>query len=143
VATFEGIYTGTTRPAQGVHPFILAVATPDGIGALPVVNPTSYCTLSCKNLTASGTVDLPAGSLAIADVANLQSSLNNKATVGGSPSFGILMATHSFTSTFGTAALAAGTSATIYTIGANQRGFVFVDTNTTNATSPTCRVRCT
>ena len=31
--TYEGLYTSTTRPAQGVHPTILAVATPDGIGA--------------------------------------------------------------------------------------------------------------
>jgi hypothetical protein len=52
--TFEGVYTGTTRPAQGVHPDILAIASPDAIGAVPVLDPEVFGTLTCQDVAASG-----------------------------------------------------------------------------------------
>jgi hypothetical protein len=144
---FEGVYTGTTRPAQGVHPTILAVATPDGIGALPAVDPTVSGTLSCQGLavTLPGTVTLPVGSVSQESISGLVPALNTKATLGaaanftsctlsGSLNFGgnivggantnisafQLNASGGFRSDGGTAAFAAGVSQTIYTFGAGS-----------------------
>jgi hypothetical protein len=76
---FEGVYTGGTRPANGVYPTGLPVTSVDQIGALPTDNPTATGLLTCQNLRATGTVDLPVNSLAISDVSNLQQSLDSKA----------------------------------------------------------------
>jgi hypothetical protein len=90
---YEGLYTSTTKPAQGVHPFILAVATPDGIGALPVVNPNMVNpsvqgTLACQNVTASGTLGVTgattlAGTTASSLTVNGASSLQGTLGVTG------------------------------------------------------------
>ena len=162
---FEGVYTGGTRPANGVYPMGLPLTSVDQIGALPINNPTATGLLSCQNFKATGTVDIPANSLTIDDVLNLQTSLNAKANLAGPttftgtvtlPSFqtltnaqlngttnstgsifaNLLGANSSFTSTYGTqASMTAGVSSTIYTLAANSRGFIFLDTDSTNASS--------
>jgi hypothetical protein len=78
---FEGVYTSTTRPAQGVHPSILAVASPEAIGALPVAspnmtNPNVTGTLACQNVTASGT-------LGVTGASTLASTTASSLTVNG------------------------------------------------------------
>ena len=59
----------------------------DQIGALPIDNPTATGLLSCQNFKATGTVDIPANSLTIGDVLNLQTSLNAKANLAGPTTF--------------------------------------------------------
>jgi hypothetical protein len=158
---YEGLYTSTTKPAQGVHPFILAVATPDGIGALPVVNPNMVNpsvqgTLACQNVTASGTLGVTgattlagttASSLTVNGASSLQGTLNVSGftTLGAAQasSFGVtnnitgalFQASIGFTSTSGTLSTAASSSQTLYTLTANQRLLIFVETDTTNASS--------
>jgi len=95
---FEGTYGSTTRPPNGVHPNILAVATPEGIGGLPVVDPEVYGTLSTENLTASGSVSLPNNALTIAKTSGLQTALDSKAPTSN-PTFTGLTTCDSFNAT--------------------------------------------
>jgi hypothetical protein len=154
--TYEGLYTSTTRPAQGVHPTILAVATPDGIGALPVVNPSManpsvQGTLSCQNVTASGTLGVTgattlAGTTASTLTVNGATSLQNATvsgtlgvtgvtTLGATNMTGLLnclnvagtnlIASSGFTSLYGT--FSATTTFGSLTNVAGRRGFLFLD----------------
>ena len=85
---FEGTYSSTTRPANGIHPTVAPLVTADQIGAASSSSPTITGTLSCQNLAASGTVSIPDGSLSIADTFGLQTALNGKATLGANVNFG-------------------------------------------------------
>jgi len=161
---FEGVYTGTTRPANGIHPDIAPLVTAEQIGALPTGDPTATGLLTCQNFRATGTVDLPNDSLSISDVSGLQASLLAKANVTSPTFFGtvtlpnfqalnnpqltgttnstgsicanLLCANNSFTTTYGTQGpMSAGVSSTIYTLSPNTRGLIFMDTDSTNASS--------
>jgi len=77
------------------------------------------------SVVGAGSVNLPPGTLAIENVANLQSTLNNKATNGASASFTTLMATHSFTSASGSFT-ATSTFQNLINV-SGRRGLIFLD----------------
>jgi hypothetical protein len=52
---YSGTYHGTSLPANGVHPMVLPLVTPAGIGAADTADPTFTGTLACQDLTVSGT----------------------------------------------------------------------------------------
>jgi hypothetical protein len=53
--SYSGTYHGTSLPPNGVHPMVLPLATPESIGAAPTDAATFTGTLTCQDLTVSGT----------------------------------------------------------------------------------------
>jgi hypothetical protein len=122
-----------------------------------MVNPSVQGTLACQNVTASGTLGVTgattlAGTTASSLTVNgasspLQGTLNVSgfSTLGAAQasSFGVtnnttgflFQASIGFTSTSGTLSTAANSSQTLHTLTANQRLLIFVETDTTNASS--------
>ena len=115
-----------------------------------------------KDFSASGFVALPPNAVAIESVAGLTSALNSKAptqnptftgnvqlpqfqivnnatlngtTIASTINAAFLLASNSFSSTYGTLNLAANSSQTAYTLAGSQRGFIFLDSDSTNASS--------
>ena len=134
-------------------------------GKATLGGPANFSTLSASSslsVSTGGTVSFPTNAVTQDSVSGLVTALAAKApinnptftgtvtlprfqvlqdptlngTIAGGNIFGTnISASASFFSSYGTTALAANTSSTFYTVGSNQRGLVFVDTDSTNASS--------